>query len=103
MALKSAGKIVIVTGADSGIGQATAEALAKEGADVAVMFHTDEEGARETARRVEAAGRRALVTQRMLASPPPWKHLHRFVGTSTFRLSWMRTGHRPGQNFTEED
>lgn len=62
-AMKFAGKIVIVTGADSGIGQATAEALAKEGADVAITFHTDEEGARETARRVEAAGRRAFVTQ----------------------------------------
>ena len=32
--MKLQGKIAIVTGADSGIGQATAEALAREGADV---------------------------------------------------------------------
>jgi len=61
--MKFAGKVVIITGADSGIGQATAEAMAAEGADVAITFHTDEAGAKETARRVEAAGRRAFVTQ----------------------------------------
>jgi glucose 1-dehydrogenase len=55
------GKVAIVTGSDSGIGQATAEEFAKEGADVAVTFLEDESGAEETRRRVEAAGRRAFV------------------------------------------
>jgi glucose 1-dehydrogenase len=53
------GRTAIITGADSGIGQATAEAFARAGADVAIGFHSDEEGAAETCRRVEAAGRRA--------------------------------------------
>lgn len=57
------GKIALVTGADSGIGQAIAEEFAKAGADVCVTYHTDAEGAAETGRRVEAAGRRALVAQ----------------------------------------
>ena len=61
--MRFTGKVVIVTGSDSGIGRATAEALAREGADVAVTFHTDEAGAQETGRAVEAAGRRAFVTR----------------------------------------
>jgi glucose 1-dehydrogenase len=56
-------KIAVITGSDSGMGQAMAEEFAKEGAHVAITFHRDEEGAHETRRRVEAAGRRALVRQ----------------------------------------
>ena len=57
--VKLQGRVALVTGADSGIGQATAEALAREGADVTITYYTDEQGARETGRRVEAAGRRS--------------------------------------------
>jgi glucose 1-dehydrogenase len=56
-------KIALVTGADSGIGQAIAEEFAKAGADLCITYHTDQAGADETRRRVEAAGRRALVVQ----------------------------------------
>ncbi len=55
------GKVAIVTGADSGIGRAIAALFAREGADVCITYHTDAEGAAETGRMVEAAGRRALV------------------------------------------
>jgi len=57
------GKVAIVTGSDSGIGQATAIELARAGADVAITFHSDREGAEETARQAREAGRRALVRQ----------------------------------------
>lgn len=57
------GKVAVVTGSDSGIGQAIAVEFARAGADVAVTFHTDAAGAEETARLVRAAGRRALVKQ----------------------------------------
>ena len=63
------GKVAVVTGSDSGIGQATAEALARAGADVCVVYHTDADGAGETRRRVEAAGRRAAVTQADVGDP----------------------------------
>jgi hypothetical protein len=53
----------IVTGSDSGIGRATAVALARQGFDVGVTWHTDAAGAGETARRVRALGRRAAVTR----------------------------------------
>lgn len=56
-------EIAIVTGSDSGIGQATAIAFAREGADVAITFFHDRDGAERTRAEVEAAGRRALVFQ----------------------------------------
>lgn len=55
------GKVALITGADSGIGQATAEEFAKAGANVAITFHTDQEGAERTKALVEASGRRLLV------------------------------------------
>jgi NAD(P)-dependent dehydrogenase (short-subunit alcohol dehydrogenase family) len=53
----------IITGADSGIGRATAAALARRGHDIGITFRSDEDGARETAREVEGIGRRAAVRQ----------------------------------------
>ncbi len=54
-------KVAFVTGADSGIGQAIALAFAKEGADVAVCYHSDRAGANETAAKIKAMRRTALV------------------------------------------
>lgn len=61
--MKLAGSVAVVTGSDSGIGQAIAAELAIAGADVCVTYHTDEDGAKETRGMVEAAGRRAIVMQ----------------------------------------
>lgn len=61
--MRLAGSTAIVTGSDSGIGQATAAELAVAGADVCVTYYTDENGAKETAGMVEAAGRRAVIVQ----------------------------------------
>ena len=43
--MKLHGKKALVTGADSGIGRAIAELFAHEGADVAITYNTDAEGA----------------------------------------------------------
>jgi NAD(P)-dependent dehydrogenase (short-subunit alcohol dehydrogenase family) len=53
----------IVTASDSGIGAATAIALAEAGLDVGVTWHSDEEGAQHTAEAVRARGARAVVVQ----------------------------------------
>jgi NAD(P)-dependent dehydrogenase (short-subunit alcohol dehydrogenase family) len=53
----------IVTASDSGIGKASAIRLAREGFDLGVTWHTDEDGAADTARQVEGHGRTAAVAQ----------------------------------------
>jgi NAD(P)-dependent dehydrogenase (short-subunit alcohol dehydrogenase family) len=50
-----------VTGSDSGIGRATAVALAQDGFDVGITWHSDQAGAEETAEEVRGLGRRAEV------------------------------------------
>ncbi len=58
---KLVGKVALITGADSGIGKAVAIAYAREGADVVVSYLNEEEDARDTARLVEEAGRKAVL------------------------------------------
>ena len=60
----------VVTGSDSGIGRAAAVALAQDGFDVGVTWHSDEEGARGTAREIADLGRRAEVRRLDLTSLP---------------------------------
>jgi len=57
------GAAALVTGAGRRVGQAIAVALAQAGCDVAVHYHGSAEGAQETARAVEQAGRRAKLLQ----------------------------------------
>jgi NAD(P)-dependent dehydrogenase (short-subunit alcohol dehydrogenase family) len=51
----------IVTASDSGIGRATAVALAESGMDIGVTWHADEPGALQTAEQVREAGVKAEV------------------------------------------
>ncbi|MGW7201558.1 SDR family oxidoreductase [Streptomyces chryseus] len=66
----AAAPVAVVTGADSGIGRATAVALAVRGMDVGITFHTDRRGAEETAREVRGHGRRAAVAAMDLTALP---------------------------------
>jgi glucose 1-dehydrogenase len=55
------GKAALVTGASSGIGRATALALAKAGADIAINYLTYPEAASELAEQIRSLGRQALL------------------------------------------
>ncbi|SDO41229.1 hypothetical protein SAMN05660199_01931 [Klenkia soli] len=55
------GRRALITGADSGIGRAVALAYAREGADVAISYLSEDADAEETARLVRDAGRTALL------------------------------------------
>ncbi len=57
------GRVALVTGASRGIGQATAIALARHGADLALNFRQDAQGAEATRQQVVALGRKALLVQ----------------------------------------
>jgi NAD(P)-dependent dehydrogenase (short-subunit alcohol dehydrogenase family) len=50
------GKVALITGADSGIGQGIALEFARSGADVAVHYYSDQAGAEATAAEVRAMG-----------------------------------------------
>src|SRR3989441_11778457 len=58
-----AGKVVLVTGASSGIGRAIALACAEAGADLALTFRENRVGADEAAGSVRAVGRRVEVVR----------------------------------------
>jgi glucose 1-dehydrogenase len=58
---KLQGHVALVTGASSGIGRATAIALAQNGANVALNYLTLPESAQEAAGKIQASGRRALL------------------------------------------
>ena len=60
--MRLAGKIAIVTGGSSGIGQATAELFASEGAMVVLADNQTDAGV-ETARKIKAAGGEAVFTK----------------------------------------
>jgi NAD(P)-dependent dehydrogenase (short-subunit alcohol dehydrogenase family) len=64
-----AGKAAIVTGGDSGIGRAVAIAFAREGADVLIAYLSEDDDARETARWVEEAGRKAVLLRGDITRP----------------------------------
>src|SRR5207253_10606943 len=61
--MELSGKIVLVTGAQQGIGRAVALRSAGAGADVAVNWLDDEAAAKRVAGEVRAAGRRALAVR----------------------------------------
>jgi NAD(P)-dependent dehydrogenase (short-subunit alcohol dehydrogenase family) len=63
------GKAAVITGADSGIGRAVAIAYAREGADVLISYLNEDDDARDTAKWVEQAGRRAVVVAGDLTDP----------------------------------
>jgi len=74
-------RLAVVTGADSGIGKATAHLLAAEGFDVGITFHTDESGAQDTKASIEQRGQRCFVSRQELASAGAAAAVDELVGS----------------------
>ncbi|WP_271077287.1 2-dehydro-3-deoxy-D-gluconate 5-dehydrogenase KduD [Aurantiacibacter sp. MUD61] len=66
------GKVAIVTGANTGIGQGIAVALAEAGADIAIVTRSD---ASDTANKITALGRRAHIIIADLSSIEPCQRI----------------------------
>lgn len=58
---KLQGKKAVISGGDSGIGQAVAVHFAREGADVAIIYKESDDDAKETKKLVEKEGQKCLL------------------------------------------
>ena len=62
-------RVAIITGGDSGIGRSVAVFYAREGADVAIVYLSEDDDAQATKDAVEAEGRRCLLIPGDVSDP----------------------------------
>jgi len=73
--MKLKNKVVIITGSSSGIGEATAILLAKEGAKVVVNCKTNENGAKNVVDKIKKSGGEAICIKANVSNPKEVKLL----------------------------
>lgn len=80
------GKVALITGADSGIGRAVAVLFAREGADIAIVYLSEENDAKQTRKAVEAEGRKAILVK---ADVSEREHCRRAVRETVDKLGGL--------------
>jgi len=106
------GRRALITGADSGIGRAVALAFAREGADVAISYLSEETDARETERLVTEAGREAVllpgdIGESTVCEAVAWKAMDAFgtidilVNNAAFQRTYEKFEDIPDDEFEE--
>jgi 3-oxoacyl-[acyl-carrier protein] reductase len=84
------GKVVLVTGASTGIGRAIALACAEAGADLVVGYRSSAGGATDAASAIHALGRRAQLVQADIAEPRDVERLARDAADAFGRVDvWV--------------
>jgi len=68
-------KSVIITGGDSGMGRAAAYAMAKEGADIAIVYFDEHQDAAETKARINQLGRKCIAIATDISSEENCKNI----------------------------
>jgi 3-oxoacyl-[acyl-carrier protein] reductase len=85
-----ANKVVLVTGASSGIGKSIALACARAGADLAITYRANKQGADETASLIRQLGRRVETRQLDLRTEVAARALATHLGRSFGRIdAWI--------------
>lgn len=79
MSLLLEGKRAFVSGGSRGLGAAICEIFAREGADVAFNYHSNDEAAAEVVKKIEAHGRRALSFKVSVTDRYGMKHIAREI------------------------
>ena len=83
---KLEGKVALISGGDSGIGRAVAVLFAREGADVAIAYLSEDADAEETAAAVRAEGARAILIRGDVADRD---HCHEAVARTVKELGGL--------------
>lgn len=73
--LPLAGRVALITGSGQGIGRATAERLARAGADIVINYRSKANAASEAQASVEALGRRCVAIQADVSQEEQVNHL----------------------------